>query len=66
MRSKAAKASLQSSSNTPAAIHSSRRARSVVSDTSKPMIASTSTHDAPVTRRIMKPRKHTSSPIRGR
>ena len=51
--------------NTPALIHSSRRARRVVSETSKSMIASMSTHDEPATRRIRMPRKHTRSGTRG-
>src|SRR5262245_58047528 len=50
-------ASAARSSNTPAATHSSRRARNVVSDTTRPMSASTSTHEHPVTSRINKPRE---------
>lgn len=66
MRSNALIASSRSWSNTPAAIHSSRRARSVVSDTLCSRIASMSTHDAPVVRRIRIPQKHSRSAIRGR
>ena len=66
IRSNAPSASSLSASNTPASIHSSRRVRSVVSDTSKSRIASMSTHDAPVTNRIKIPRKHNRSGTRGR
>jgi hypothetical protein len=58
--------SVLSASNTPASIHSSRRARSVVSDTWRSRIASMSTHDAPVTSRIRIPRKQTRPGTRGR
>jgi hypothetical protein len=50
----------------PASIHSSRRARSVVSGTWRSRIASMSTHDAPVTSRIRIPRKQTRPGTRGR
>ena len=66
IRSNAASASATSLSNTPAAIHSSRRARNVVSDTAKSRIASMSTHDVPVTNRIRIPRKHSWFETRGR
>ena len=52
---KPARASRFNESNTPASIHSSRLARSVVSETWWPRIASMSTQDEPVTRRIKDP-----------
>ena len=51
IRSNAASASFFNASNTPAAIHSSRPARNVVSDTRCSKIASTSTHELPVVNR---------------
>jgi hypothetical protein len=66
IRSNAASASAFSGSKTPASIHSSRQARSVVSETWWSRIASMSTHDAPVTRRIRIPRKHNRSDALGR
>jgi len=66
MRSNAASASAHSFSNTPAAIHSSRRARSVVSDTRHSKIASTLVHDAPVTKRTNSPQKQSRSETLGR
>jgi len=66
MRSNAAIASVFNASNTPAAIHSSRRARNVVSDTRWSRIASMSTHELPVVRRINSPQKQTRSGTRGR
>jgi hypothetical protein len=51
IRSYAASAPSNSASKTPAAIHASRRARAVVSDTTLPHRRSASTHEQPVTRR---------------
>ena len=66
IRSNAAIASAHSWSNTPAAIHSSRRVRSVVSETRCSRIASMSTHDDPVVNRIRNPQKQSRSEMRGR
>ncbi len=66
IRSNAATASAQSWSNTPAVIHSSRRARKVVSETRCSRMASMSTHDEPVVSRIRIPQKQSWSGTRGR
>ena len=66
MGSQAANASAASASNTPASTHSSRRARSVASDTRWPIRRSTLTHEHPVTSRIKIPSKQTRSAIRRR
>ena len=58
-------ASVPSASNTPASIHSSRRARRVVSETRPPSRRSAVTHEQPVTKRVTIPTKHTRSGIRG-
>lgn len=66
MRSQAASASAAIWSNTPAATHSSRRDRSVVSDTSLPSRISTDCHEQPSTSRQTMPCKHSRSHTRGR
>lgn len=58
IRSYASTAWSLSSSDTPAAIHSSRRDRNVVSDTLRPNRASTVTQEHPVTSRTRIPQKH--------
>ncbi len=66
MRSKAPSASSTRSSKTPAAIHSSRRARSVVSVTAQPNRRSAVWLEQPVTNRTRIPSKHTRSGTRRR
>jgi hypothetical protein len=65
-RSYAVSASLAMASKIPAAIHSSRRSRTVVSDTLVPHSRSASSHEQPVTNRTSITSKQSRSDQRGR
>ena len=62
----AAMASAAMASKTPTATHSSRRCRAVVSETTRPVICSASSHEHPVARRTMMTIKQSRSDLRGR